>query len=92
MGFHGTDMHGNDYEIVISYGRTFRAYDCLGFERLEVCVEDGVITMSQFIPDEMNQWQARTLAAMLMAASYALEASDPLDRRGCGATLGEDAE
>lgn len=70
---HGSTVGGEDYEIVVSCGVVFRSYDTPGFEKVEVCVEDGVITHSQWIPDEMNQHQARALAAMLMDAADELE-------------------
>lgn len=73
---YGETIHGQDYEIVVSHGRTFRCYDAPGLERFEVCVEDGVITHSQYLPDEMNQWQARAVAAMMMDAADALERED----------------
>jgi hypothetical protein len=75
---HGSTISGEDYEIVVSHGQTFRCYDIPGFERVEVCVEDGVITHSQWIPDEMDEWQARAFAAMLMEAADTLEAGRKL--------------
>jgi hypothetical protein len=62
--------------IDIARGVTFRAYEVAGMDRAEVMVEDGVITLSEALPDELNQWQARALAAMLM------EAADELERPG----------
>ena len=79
MGGHcGTDVSGRDYEIEITRGVTFRAYGEAGMETSEVSVEEGVITMSERVPDEMNQWQARALAAML------IDAADELDEQEAG--------
>ncbi len=72
-GHYGTTVHGADYDIEVTRGVTFRCYAIPGLERVEVSVEDGVITYSQFLPDEMNQWQARAFAAMLSDAADALE-------------------
>lgn len=74
---HGTTVQGDDYEIEVTRGAVFRCYDTPGMDRVEVCVEDGVITHSQFLPDEMNQWQARAFAAMLT------DAADELESGGC---------
>jgi hypothetical protein len=68
----GTDMHGMNYEMKVTRGVTFRCYGDAGCDELEVAVEDGVITMRS-PPDEMNEWQARALAAMLLDAADELE-------------------
>ncbi len=69
----GSTIHGEDYEIEVTRGVTFRCYDIPGFERVEVTVEEGGITHSQFLPDEMDQRQARAFAAMLMDAADEVE-------------------
>jgi hypothetical protein len=71
----GTDMSGKNYEIEVTRGVTFRCYDIAGYDRLEVAVEEGVITIRQELPHEMTQWQARALAAMLLDAADELEKS-----------------
>lgn len=76
MKHHGSTITGEEYAIEVSRGVVFRCYDTPGFERVEVCVEEGVITHSQFLPDEMDQWQARAFAAMLMDAADELEGGD----------------
>ncbi len=68
----GTDMDGNDYEIEVTRGVTFRCYDVFGCDVMEVAVEDGVISMRP-PPDEMTAWQARALAAMFLDAADELE-------------------
>ncbi len=68
----GTDISGINYEIEVTRGVTFRCYDVIGFDAMEVAAEDGVISMRK-PPDEMNQWQARALAAMLLDAADELE-------------------
>lgn len=83
---YGTTIHGQEYEFEVSHGQVFRCYDVPGFDRVEVCVEEGVITHSQFLPDEMDQWQARAFAAMLMDAADALEKADMETIRALGAT------
>lgn len=69
---HGSTVYGEDYEIDITRGTTFNCYDIAGMARLEVVVEDGVITVTP-LPDEMNEWQARAIAALLMEAADELE-------------------
>lgn len=73
---YGTTIHGQEYELEVSHGQVFRCHGTPGFERVEVCVEDGVITHSQFLPDEMDQWQARAFAAMLKEAADVKEKAD----------------
>jgi hypothetical protein len=76
-GMSGETMAGETYDIEVTRGVTFRAYDIPAFEFVEVSVEDGVITFGlSGLPDELTQWQARALAAMLM------EAADELERPG----------
>lgn len=69
----GSDTKGNDYDIAVTRGVTFRAYDTADSDRLEVSVEDGVITVR--LPDEICEWEARALAALLMDAADELERS-----------------
>ncbi len=73
---YGATMQGEDYEIEVTRLVVFRCYGISGMDRVEVSVGEGVITHSQFLPDEMNQWQARAFAAMLSEAADELEAAE----------------
>ena len=53
-------------------GIVFRDYDSAGLDRTEVCAADGVVTTCN-LPDEMTPYQARIVAAMLVAAADELE-------------------
>lgn len=68
---YGTNTNGGEYEIEVTRGVTFRAYGVADSDRLEVSVEDGVIAVR--LPDELCQWEARALAALLMEAADELE-------------------
>lgn len=51
----------------------FRDYSTAGLDRFEVCASEGVISMSQNLPDELSAWQARCVAHMLLKAAVELE-------------------
>jgi hypothetical protein len=51
----------------------FRDYNTAGLDRFEVCASEGVISMSQNLPDELSAWQARCVAHMLLRAAAELE-------------------
>lgn len=53
-------------------GIVFRDYDAAGLDHVEVCAADGVVTVGH-LPDEMNPYQARQVAAMLIAAAEVVE-------------------
>lgn len=71
-GMSGSTTTGEDYDIRVIRGVTFRDYDTCGMERCEAAVEEGVITLRN-VPDELTVWQARSWAALLMDAADELE-------------------
>lgn len=64
----GMNDHDEEWEVVVTQGMTFRAYDVFS---AEVAVEDGVITFTR-VPEELDATQARALAAMLKEAADVL--------------------
>lgn len=71
-GMAGSTTAGEDYDIEVTRGVTFRAYGIAGMESCEAAVEEGVITLRN-LPDEMGVWQARAWAALLLDAADELE-------------------
>lgn len=68
----GETMDGRGYRVNVIRGVTFRDYDTAGMESCEASVEEGVITLRN-IQDELTVWQARSWAALLLAAADELE-------------------
>lgn len=61
----------------VTRGVVFRCYELPISISYEVCVEDGVITHADTLPDEIKDpWVARAIANMWLAAADELETAN----------------
>lgn len=67
----GESPNGEKWEVEVTRGVSFRAYEVRWSDKLEVTVEEGVITHR--LPDELDAQDARAFAALLMEAADELE-------------------
>lgn len=57
-------------------GVVFRDYYTPGMDGFEVCVADGVITANDRLPEELDEFQAKAVGLIYLAAARELEGAE----------------